>query len=780
MAYVVDNALSYGAAVTNAVANVPAHETGDLLIAYAVMNSGSMTTSSSGWTAMSNNSTAGAANTSSWTYKIAASAAETFTYTTTDDHSLIIVCIRDVDQTTPIDVSSHLGTATSTSQHTSVSVTTTTADCLVLYFIGVDGIANSALSDPGVHHLVSMDNGSTTAATATTNAAAWYVQRTAGATPAASWTCSLAGVAARLTVAVRNISGGVIPAYIDDVQTSATVVTPAHHYSTLNNIAFTTTLTSTAAINGKTVTGTAGTAQADLGINPFSSGIGIAAATVARTALNGYQITLTGNRNWSTGLIMGSHIGATPKMGTFGIGTVKDGGVVIRIGSAAGNWCAYQVAAKDSSPNLEVRSVWAIEPGYTATAYGTPGSAVTTTAVSHMQVLQNSPYFASSAILSEVYQVFKIIVAGGTSTAPVDSTGLAEVGKSFRLPVIQKAGGAGVISFAPIQIGGGDAVNFQIDAGALQFPRRYNVASKEIGFHVSDNKVGISYAGKSGDTIKHTNSVITSLTPYYWEINSAATNAATWSFAGLTVVNANVTLRNVTTFDSMSFSNCLSLIANGCSVTNGNISLVSATSNSLQANSSSSFTSCEFNTTGISAGVAMTQVTTPSIFSGCTFVGSASTGHAIEITTPGTYTFSGNVFSGYGAAGSNSAAIYNNSGGLVTINVTSGGSGSAQMTVRNGAGASTTVNANVQITLTDLKNPSEVRVFLAGTTTEVSGTGNENITSGSHVFSVSSGTAIDITILALGYQNTRIKNFSTTSDTSVPVSQVLDRQYQNS
>jgi hypothetical protein len=144
--------------------------------------------------------------------------------------------------------------------------------------------------------------------------------------------------------------------------------------------------------------------------------------------------------------------------------------------------------------------------------------------------------------------------------------------------------------------------------------------------------------------------------------------------------------------------------------------------------------------------------------------------------TPGTYTFSGNLFSGYGSDSTTNAAVYNNSGGSVTLNISGGGS---TPTVRNGTGASTTLNNSVTVTLTGLKNPSEVRVFNARTTTERSGTGVENVTSGMHAFSLPAGTAVDISILSLGYQNMRILNYSTTSDTAIPISQVLDRQYTN-
>ena len=95
------------------------------------------------------------------------------------------------------------------------------------------------------------------------------------------------------------------------------------------------------------------------------------------------------------------------------------------------------------------------------------------------------------------------------------------------------------------------------------------------------------------------------------------------------------------------------------------------------------------------------------------------------------------------------------------------------------AGATVVVNNNVTITLTGLKNPSEVRVFNAGTQTERSGTGAESVTSGSHAFSIPASTAVDVSVLSLGYQNLRILNYSSASSASIPVSQVLDRQYLN-
>lgn len=74
-----------------------------------------------------------------------------------------------------------------------------------------------------------------------------------------------------------------------------------------------------------------------------------------------------------------------------------------------------------------------------------------------------------------------------------------------------------------------------------------------------------------------------------------------------------------------------------------------------------------------------------------------SSGHAVEITATGTYTFDGHKFNNYGAAETTTAAVYNNSGGAVTINIINGGD---TPTVRNGASASTTVNNTVTVKVT--------------------------------------------------------------------------------
>jgi hypothetical protein len=86
---------------------------------------------------------------------------------------------------------------------------------------------------------------------------------------------------------------------------------------------------------------------------------------------------------------------------------------------------------------------------------------------------------------------------------------------------------------------------------------------------------------------------------------------------------------------------------------------------------------------------------------------------------------------------------------------------------------------NPTLVLTGLKNPTEVRIFSAGTQTEL--TGQENITGGTFTWSYDPDavTSVDISILALGYQNTRLLAIATTGNVNIPVQQQVDRQYAN-
>jgi hypothetical protein len=167
----------------------------------------------------------------------------------------------------------------------------------------------------------------------------------------------------------------------------------------------------------------------------------------------------------------------------------------------------------------------------------------------------------------------------------------------------------------------------------------------------------------------------------------------------------------------------------------------------------------------------------PANVQGCEFISNgAATGHAIEITKTGTYQFDGNVFTNYSAiSGSTSAPIYNNSNGYVILNVVN----ASVPAYRNGTSASTTISASTQVTITKIKDDSEVRVYSAGTTTEIAGI--ETVVDGTtdnrtFSFAGTPGNFVDIVVFHVDYEYYRINSYEIPgTTTSLPIEQRGDR-----
>jgi len=192
---------------------------------------------------------------------------------------------------------------------------------------------------------------------------------------------------------------------------------------------------------------------------------------------------------------------------------------------------------------------------------------------------------------------------------------------------------------------------------------------------------------------------------------------------------------------------------------------------------------------------AATSMISATNVSDLTFTNAGGNDVGIRIDSSGTYDFTNIIFNGYSdSTGSNlnvgsgalNAAVWNNSGGAVTINVIGGDTPS----VRNGVGATTIVNNNISITVTNMKDNTEVRVYLTSTLdttppyatpTEVAGI--ENATAGTtdartFTFSVAAGTGLTIRTFNENWIADDI-TITPTSSQDVQVSQRLDRVFSN-
>lgn len=188
-------------------------------------------------------------------------------------------------------------------------------------------------------------------------------------------------------------------------------------------------------------------------------------------------------------------------------------------------------------------------------------------------------------------------------------------------------------------------------------------------------------------------------------------------------------------------------------------------------------TRCTFDSPTVATSTAFLTSADLTKISYCSFV-SSGTGHAIEYTATTTpVTFVGNLFTGYGADTTGDAAIFNNSGTAITINITGDGD---TPTYRNGTGATTTIVNSRTLTLSGLVATSEVRIYETGTTTELTGIEDSSTSFAYSYPFADAGNGVDIVILHVDYVYYRIDNYllSTTS-TSIPIQQRFDRNYVN-
>lgn len=225
--------------------------------------------------------------------------------------------------------------------------------------------------------------------------------------------------------------------------------------------------------------------------------------------------------------------------------------------------------------------------------------------------------------------------------------------------------------------------------------------------------------------------------------NNAGTSSA---LTGCRFVRLGIsTLRAGVVATSTVWQGCGQITTNGATMTNSSVISSTATQ-----------------------ALVINSVAESNVLSYCDF---SDNNRAILITAPGTYTFSGHRFSG------NMYDIENSSAGLVTINATHGCNVS---TFINTGGGTTVINNQVTLTLTDIVDGSEVRIYLHGTTTELGGV--ESVTGNQYVFTYNytPTTYVDIVVHNLYYQYYRLENYLLGSiDATLSIQQSVDRQYSN-
>lgn len=740
---------------------MPAHQTGDLLLAFANYDAGSVTlaTATAGWTRLFNQAN-GNAHTGAVFYKIAASSAEpdiVVTHGSTNDTMTgCSVSIRDVDATRWVNGSPNAGnfvvtTEAANSRGTMSTISTLRDNTLLLYFL------STTATTPGIHfvegpaHELNVVDGA-----AEGLGIGWTWQRTQGTSNAnIVYAANATGVGIKATIQVPPPSTGAtaVPAYC--VSDSSVYLEPNGGTAAWDgntamaataDTAFGTTIAS------KTTNDATVALAADIGINSYHSFQGLTNAATAGQ-MSGAQVVISSTR-YSVGSrnVLSHFRHPTPANNQRLSGLTNNFGVWMGMRSGptnATNYKIWQVHGVDVPLPAGYIQPLIVNPANTD-QIASAGTLTNTDIRNYGFWTGGAGTLTQQTCIGPMWIMDTLVMAGGTAAEPVgipEIVATAATAKERLSSVLQGANQMLCLQAIQFGDGGTNRIYLDLESTAIEFPSRRNLVKKLVNYNGIDNSVGLTYDGGAGDTIIHKDSVVVSENDYHWRIDASATSAATWDFSGLSLIGAgDVVLRPVTVFNNMKFTNC-----------------------TLVTQNASTATSCEFLNTLMLSNA-------PGLLSNNTFT-SGGTGHAIEINTPGTYNFSGNIFSGYGSTGTTNAAIYNNSGGTVTLNIIGGGS---LPTYRNAAGTTTNVVASYAINLTDLKSGSEVRAYVGtdpGTATEIAGTESSG-TSFQFTHSVS-GQSGYIQIINFDYQPFRLDIVYSSTDREIPISQVVDRVASN-
>jgi hypothetical protein len=495
-------------------------------------------------------------------------------------------------------------------------------------------------------------------------------------------------------------------------------------------------------------------AAGDGGTNPYTDACQNAGSSSTST-LNGCELQFGAAVDLDTGILVGTIRPVLARDFAVDIAEASQlpGGVQVTLLDAGVCYESYKIGARGcKNLDLDGRSVWAIDWNGSATAWASR-SGINKSSVTRIY-LSTFGYFGAAAVQwSMLSLVTRIGIAGGTTALPLNLDDIAYVANRCigMFPFIQQSGSAALI-WAPLQFGGGDPVAISCDLNSFQFPTRYD-GTANFGWNAAVDVAGIKFYPKSGDSIKITNTVFTSPSQYRWEWDASAAATATIDFTGSSVINANVTLRDLNTaFAFMSFISCPVFTQNGAEIED-----------------------CSFTNTKVGAS----SPANAAKIKRCTFTKTTGTQHGIEISgSAADFSLEGCTFSGYAASdGStgNEAVYVNIATGSVQITITSGGS---TPSIRTAGATVTVVNAR-NLTLSPIVTGSDVVIYAAGTTTVIES--SQDIAGTSYVYdypAAEAGNSIDIGIYKEGYVPFFIRAYTKPSaDASVPISQVVDRYY---
>lgn len=614
-------------------------------------------------------------------YKVAPSGgittAPTITSSTSAEWVSTTIIVRGADTADIFEAISSATTDAVAYTYSIPTVTTSENDCLIItYTANVSGnraIVPEPVNAANFHQVATHQTDDFGGASLSVD---WAWQKTAGTTTAqvmyAENLVNFIGV----TFAINDDGTGHIPAYVDPATQPSKLQEPFRNgWFQLNggNVANMSGIIPT--IHGKTTQNAVLASAFYEGYNPFNALIYFTVNT-GSTGMGPltYVPASTMDMTWGTGLFyfVTRHYGTS---GALYVNNYASGGmsVIMYDNQADEEYITWKVSAIDAKRQTDWWLPVLIQVDDAQNShhekYLTPNMA----AIEGIALAAESTTQTNLIAMAYYTLLNKLVIAGGTTTVPVDYTQFWGLLNHVPPGYAERLGQTAFLSYIPIVFGGGNEVHVGLTGTSIQFPKSFDATTLDMNVHVDVNKLGITLDGNTGDTIYITNCLLSGETK--WHFIMASGLAGTYDMTGTTIDNAGtVTLRDISQdLSGVTFSACNTIALNGIDLD-----------------------SCTITNSTADVAMDITSTTECAGLTNLSFIDNTA-GHSIEITATGTYTFDNFQFSGGGAAASSTADVYNNSGGAVTINVTNGGS---TPTIKNGTSASTTVQNAVTVTVT--------------------------------------------------------------------------------
>lgn len=671
------------------------HQSGDLLVAFVHNgSSGGSAMTATGWTSIGATTTVGSHRYQVF-YKFASSSSEPpISVTGQNAHfNCIITVIRGADATTPINQITNADATSTSSSLTSGTVTTTSDNCLILQAFLSDATGKMMVDNPNT--LVNLDKVSHN----TTNGTiilGYRNKATAGTTTAITALFEQANVRARsFTVAIADANPS-SPTMSPDSRNVFDIVkyhmgisatqSPAssnfslsrHESTTWNDATYMapTTIGGITVANNAPSIGNAQNSDAPWGTMTALQIGGSAIDATGRWVGGAHDVTLD---------LTGKLLALTFGMNDVATNLFGSQGCLVVLQDGSNNWVAYQLSARAGMGTG--RAYTAIIAPTEATPYDSSGSI-------NFAAITKIGYFyhkvSTSASVRQLYikhlvTLSNTIMYGGSSTAPINPAFVDRVLHGWGMVgYAQFQGNGQIIVRHNVQYGNGsDKSYIDFSTTSTELERTPNGTFNRQFWQGGDELITINYNTSSDDTVRLNRSIQTTNIKQYLDFSDGSTPTS-FSSIGSTISGFNVIGKANITFERTTFDSCYGIDLNGASLLNSSVTN-SVTSPAVTTDDPSNIKDTAFT--------------------------SAGTGHAIKATATGTFAFEGNTFSGYGADGTDDAAFFNDSGGLITLEIPAGGQ---TPTIKNGSGASTVIDtptANQSVTISGAVAGSRIEIY---------------------------------------------------------------------